>query len=143
MSYIAMFRPNNKLPLGVIFRQKREEKGLLVRQVAAVTELDQAIISRIENSDRIPTKEQVVKLAALYDLDLKETLSSWLAERMIRDYGDEPFASEALLEAHEKVMFSFRLKDETPSSSLTFNDTIQPDHSKPKQKRQRNKPPNP
>jgi transcriptional regulator with XRE-family HTH domain len=58
-----MSKQINKLPLGIFFRKMREEKGLLLRQVAAVTELDQAIISRIENGDRLPTKEQLIKLA--------------------------------------------------------------------------------
>jgi len=99
----------NKLPLGALFRRKREEKGLLIRQVAAVTELDQAIISRIENGERSPTKEQVLKLAGLYNLDIKETMSAWLAEKMIRDYGDEPFISEALREAHNHVLYNLTM----------------------------------
>ena len=99
-----MSETHNKPTLGAIFRRKREEKGLLVRQVAAVTELDQAIISRIENSDRLPTREQLTKLAGLYDLDLKETYSAWLAERMIRDYGDEPYAPEAFLEVSDTIL---------------------------------------
>ena len=99
-----MLESTNKPSLGIIFRQKREEKGLLIRQVAAVTEMDQALVSRIENGDRLPTKEQLSKLAGLYDLDLKETYSSWLVERMIRDYGDEPYAPEAFREAHEQIL---------------------------------------
>jgi transcriptional regulator with XRE-family HTH domain len=94
----------NKPSLGIIFRQKREEKGLLIRQVAAVTEMDQALVSRIENGDRLPTKEQLNKLVGLYDLDLKATYSFWLAERMIRDYGDEPYAPEAFREAYDQVL---------------------------------------
>jgi transcriptional regulator with XRE-family HTH domain len=99
-----MLDSTNKLSLAVIFRNKREEKGLLIRQVAAVTEMDQALVSRIENGDRLPTKEQLNKLAGLYDLDLKETYSAWLAERMIRDYGDEPYAPEAFREAHDYIL---------------------------------------
>lgn len=110
---------NNKMPLGLIFRQKREEKGLLIRQVAAVTELDQAIISRIENGDRIPTKEQLIKLAGLYNMDVKEAMSAWLAEKMVRDYGDEPYITEALREAHDRVMFSI-----DPESSLLFSNSV-------------------
>ncbi|NTV84889.1 MAG: helix-turn-helix transcriptional regulator [Bacteroidales bacterium] len=91
--------------MGLIFRRMREEKGLLNRQVAAVTELDQAIISRIENGDRIPTKEQVLKLAGLYNLDTKEIMSAWLAEKMVRDYGTEPYVTEAFREAHDKMIF--------------------------------------
>jgi HTH-type transcriptional regulator, competence development regulator len=110
MTNIIMPEQTNKLPLGFLFRQKREEKGLLIRQVAAVTELDQAIISRIENCDRIPTKEQVLKLAGLYNLDLKETMSAWLAEKMVRDYGNEPYVSEALREAHDMVSFNLNVE---------------------------------
>lgn len=101
-----MLEQSNKLPIGILFRQKREEKGLLIRQAAAVTELDQAIISRIENCDRLPTKEQLLKLAGLYNLDLKEMMSAWLAEKMVREYGDEPYITEALREAHDRVQFS-------------------------------------
>ena len=100
---------NNKPALGALFREKREEKGLLVRQVAAVTEMDQAIISRIENGDRLPTKEQLNKLAGLYGLDLKETYSAWLAEKMLRDYGDEPYAPEAFREAHNQILKHFTI----------------------------------
>ena len=96
----------NKMPLGTLFRTRREEMGLLIRQVAAVTELDQAIISRIENCDRLPTKEQLLKLAGLYNLDIIETTSAWLAEKMVRDYGNEPYVSDALRDAHERIMFS-------------------------------------
>jgi len=101
-----MSEQSKKPPLGTYFRQKREEKGLLIRQVAAVTELDQAIISRIENNDRLPTKEQLFKLSGLYNLDLKETYSAWLAEKMVRDYGDEPFATDAMQEARDRVSSS-------------------------------------
>ena len=107
----------NKPPLGALFRHKREEKGLLIRQVAAVTELDQAIISRIENCDRLPTKEQVTKLAGLYGMDLKETLSAWLAEKMVRDYGQEPDAPQAFNEALNQIRFHRRNKDDDPIKS--------------------------
>lgn len=100
---------NISLSVGTLFRNKREEKGLLVRQVAAVTELDQAVISRIENGDRLPTKEQLMKLAGLYGLDQKQMLSQWLAEKLVRDYGDEPGAPEAFREARKQI--NFRLSE--------------------------------
>jgi len=105
-----MSESNDPLPLGTLFRRKREEKGLLVRQVAAVIEIDQAIISRIENNDRYPTREQVLKLAGLYDLDQKEILSAWLAGKIVRDYGDEPLAPDALKEAHTRILFRLQIK---------------------------------
>ena len=121
----------NKPSLSIIFRSKREEKGLLIRQVAAVTEIDQALVSRIENGDRLPTKEQLNKFAGLYDLDLKEIYSAWLAERMVRDYGDEPFAPEAFREAHDQILkhssrvaepeILFSMSTDKPSGQFIIN----------------------
>jgi transcriptional regulator with XRE-family HTH domain len=132
MSNTNMSEQSNKPPLGTLFRQKREEKGLLIRQAAAVTELDQAIISRIENCERIPTREQVQKLAGLYNLDIKETMSAWLAEKMIRDYGDEPYVSEALREAHDKVLYCLHSGSDllTDSARLSVNPSGDPDVNK-------------
>ncbi len=114
----------NKPSLGVIFRSKREDKGLLIRQVAAVTEMDQALVSRIENGDRLPTKEQLYKLAGLYDLDLKETYSAWLAEKMVRDYGDEPLAPEAFRDAHEQVILKHSSFAELKADYDPFSEDI-------------------
>lgn len=43
-------------------RAKREAKGLLLRQVAAMLEMDTAILSKIERSQRNISKEQVLNL---------------------------------------------------------------------------------
>lgn len=106
---------SKKESLGILFRRKREEKGLLVRQVAAATDLDQAIISRIENGDRLPTREQVAKLCGLYDLDPKSILSAWVAERIVKEFGDEPFVNEAINDAAERILFSYKNKAKNQS----------------------------
>ncbi|MDY0344099.1 MAG: helix-turn-helix transcriptional regulator [Lentimicrobium sp.] len=112
-----MSKENNKLTIGTLFRQKREEKGLLVRQVAAVIEVDQAIISRIENNDRLPTKEQLLKLSGLYGLNQREILSVWLAEKIVKEYGDEPYAPKAFEQAYHQILFNKgRIKNEDDDS---------------------------
>jgi transcriptional regulator with XRE-family HTH domain len=45
--------------IGEIIRELREQKSLLLRQVAAEIEIDQALLSKIERNERMPTKEQV------------------------------------------------------------------------------------
>ena len=99
---------------------------MLIRQVAAVTEMDQSLVNRIENGERLPTKEQLYKLAGLYGLDLKETYSTWLAERMIRDYGNEPLAHEAYREAHDKI-----LKHNVNSNFEKFSDLFTDSETSP------------
>ena len=57
---------NTKL-VGELLREKREEKGLLLRHVSAELDIDTAILSKIERSERKATKEQIVKLAEILD----------------------------------------------------------------------------
>lgn len=48
---------------GITIRKLRENKGLLLRQVAATLEIDTALISKIERGERKANREQFIKLA--------------------------------------------------------------------------------
>ena len=48
-----------------IIRAKRENLGLLLRQVASYLDIDQAILSKIERNERKPTKDNIIKLAEI------------------------------------------------------------------------------
>ena len=50
---------NTKL-VGELLREKREEKGLLLRHVSAEFDIDTAILSKIERSERKATKDQTL-----------------------------------------------------------------------------------
>lgn len=68
--------------LGDLFREKRENKNLLLRQAAAQLEIDQAVLSKIERNERKATKEQLESFSRLYKLDLKELFINWNSERI-------------------------------------------------------------
>jgi transcriptional regulator with XRE-family HTH domain len=71
---------NTKL-VGELLREKREEKGLLLRHVSAELDIDTAILSKIERSERKATKEQIVKLAEILDLNKEDLLVQYLSEK--------------------------------------------------------------
>jgi transcriptional regulator with XRE-family HTH domain len=56
-------------------------KGLKTREVAQLVGIDQALISKFESGNRRPTKEQVVKLAILLEIDFESIMVSWLKEK--------------------------------------------------------------
>ncbi len=60
--------------IGQILRNKRQELGLLLRQVSAYVDIDQAILSKIERNGRKPTKEMLEKLAEILKIDKDELL---------------------------------------------------------------------
>lgn len=89
--------------LGEIIRVEREKRNLLLRQVGASVDVDQALISKFERGDRLPTKEQVVRLAKFYNLDENDLMTAWLADRIFLELQNEKMAWRAVQLVGEKI----------------------------------------
>lgn len=70
-------------------RQLREEKQLFQRQISAALEIDNALYCKIERGDRFAKREQVIKLAELFHVELNDLLVLWLANKLITTIGDD------------------------------------------------------
>lgn len=91
--------------IGEVLRESREKKGLLLRQVAALLDIDTAILSKVERGERKATKEQIVKFADVLDLDKEELLIHYLSEKIAYELVDEDVASQTLRVAEERVEY--------------------------------------
>ena len=89
--------------IGNLIRQLRLEKGYPLRKVAAILDIDQAILSKMERGQRRISKEQVIKLARFFNYNEKELLITYLCDRIINEIGYEEFAKEALQVAEAKI----------------------------------------
>jgi len=89
--------------LGNLIRKLRLSKGYPLRKVAAVLDIDQAILSKIERGQRKINKAQIVILADFFGYDKKEMLLAYLSDRIIEEVGDEEYAKEALKVAEQKI----------------------------------------
>ncbi|PST83188.1 transcriptional regulator [Pedobacter yulinensis] len=96
---------NVKQTTGEILRESREKKGLLLRQVAALLDIDTAILSKIERGERKATKEQILKLADILDLKKDELLIQYLSEKIAYDLVNEDVAGKTLKVAEQKVAY--------------------------------------
>jgi len=90
---------------GEILRENREKKGLLLRQVAAKLDIDTAILSKIERSERKATKEQILKLAQILDLKEEDLLVQYLSEKILYEIKDEKLGQRALKVAEQRMKF--------------------------------------
>jgi len=102
---IKDLRTNNKLPL---------------RTVAAFLDIDQAILSKIENGKRKIARPLVLKLAKYYKVTESDLLVVWLADKLVYELSNEKDALKALQVAEEKVTYFTSLK----SSKVSLTDTI-------------------
>ncbi len=103
-----MEKENNTI--GEILRTIREEKGLLLREVAAAIHIDPTLLSKIERGERLPTKEQVLKLAKFFKADKNTFMVAWLSDKLVYEVQDEDNALKALLVAEEKIRYQTKNK---------------------------------
>jgi transcriptional regulator with XRE-family HTH domain len=88
---------------GELIREKREQKGLLLREVSTKIGIDTAILSKIERGERKATKEQITKLADILEIDKSLILTQYLSEKILYEIQDEDFGMEALKVAEKTI----------------------------------------
>jgi len=91
--------------IGEKLRHIREEKELPLRKVAALLDIDVAILSKMERGERKITKEVVLKLAEIYDYNPNELLVSFLSDKILYEIQDEDLGIEALKVAEERAKY--------------------------------------
>jgi transcriptional regulator with XRE-family HTH domain len=91
--------------IGEKLRHIREEKELTLRKVAALLDIDVAILSKMERGERRITKEVVQKLANIYDYGLDELLVLFLTDKILYEIQNEDLGMEALKVAEERVKY--------------------------------------
>lgn len=91
--------------IGEKLRHIREEKELPLRKVAALLDIDVAILSKMERGERRITKEVVLKLADIYDYNGDDLLVSFLSDKILYEIQDEDLGIEALKVAEERAKY--------------------------------------
>ena len=88
LSEIEIFQQlDGKLFETMIFGKKikeiREERGMLQRQMSAALEIDMPMYSKIEHGERKAKRSQIPIMAKLLDVEEKELLTIWLADKVL------------------------------------------------------------
>lgn len=96
--------------LGEKLRELREDHQLPLRKVAALLDIDVAILSKMERGKRLLTKNIVEKLSHIYNYDTDELLIHYLSEKVMVEIGDENLALKALQVAEEQLAYRAFLK---------------------------------
>ncbi|EKN35077.1 hypothetical protein HMPREF1078_00708 [Parabacteroides merdae CL09T00C40] len=75
----------------------RNKNGVLQRQLASLLEIDTPMLSKIERGDRRAKRAQIVRLANYFQIDEKELLTLWVADKILEAVADEnEFKKDAL-----------------------------------------------
>jgi transcriptional regulator with XRE-family HTH domain len=90
---------------GELIREKREMKGFLLREVSTQIGIDTAILSKIERGERKATKEQIIKLSDILEIDKSFILTQYLSEKILYEIQNEDFGMEALKVAEQTIKY--------------------------------------
>ncbi|HSO77427.1 MAG TPA: nucleotidyltransferase domain-containing protein [Bacteroidales bacterium] len=86
-------------------KELRFQSGEPLRKVAAFLDIDQAILSKIENGKRKVSRDQVVKLAEYYGIDSDTLLILWLTDKITYELRGEHLANAAMKVAEERLRY--------------------------------------
>jgi Fic family protein/DNA-binding XRE family transcriptional regulator len=101
-----------------LLKNAREKKALKTREVSQLLGIDQALVSKFESGTRKPTREQIIKLASLLEIDFETLMIAWIKEKIIHEIGQEEFALKALKNAEAEIKYLKNSSSNHISASL-------------------------
>ena len=88
---------------GEYLRSKREQLGLPLRKVAAELDIDTSILSKIERSERVATKEMLPTLAKTLEIQDREIQIEFIQSTVLSELGDLEFLADGLKNVLKKI----------------------------------------
>ena len=89
---------------GKKIKELREERGLVQRQLSAALEIDTPMYSKIDRGERKAKRSQIPIMAQMFEVDEKELLTIWLADKVLDTVeGEEEVKHEAVAYAQREM----------------------------------------
>jgi transcriptional regulator with XRE-family HTH domain len=82
--------------VGAHLRSLREERGLPLRKLAALLDIDTSTLAKMEKGQRSFSLDMAPTLAKALDVDFKELQIALLASTVLQEVGNEEYAQEGL-----------------------------------------------
>ena len=91
--------------LGETIRRLREAQGIPLRKLAALLDIDQSTLSKIERNERNASEEMLGKIAKIFNYDYNELKIKLLSDKIAHDLLDEDLSLEVLKVVGEKIEY--------------------------------------
>lgn len=88
---------------GEMIRSLRKQRGTTLRVIAAATDIDSTLLSKIERGGRFPTDQQIVRLARYFNIPSEELRARAIADKIISEYGNNAAALQAIELVREHI----------------------------------------
>lgn len=90
---------------GEKIRKLRENNEMPLRKLAALLDIDQSTLSKIERSERKANNILINKIAKVFKVDKKELQVCYLSDKVAYDLLEEEYGKEVLQMAEQKITY--------------------------------------
>ena len=90
---------------GETLRKLREDNSMPLRKLAALLDIDQSTLSKIERNERKANPDLIDKLSKIFKADKKELHISFVSDKVVYELLDEESSIDILKVAEEKINY--------------------------------------
>jgi len=91
--------------LGDYIRQLREQAEMPLRKLAALLDIDQSTLSKLERGERPVNRQMLPIIAKTFNVDEKELIIKFMSKQVAYQLVEEKYAKDILIAAEEEIKF--------------------------------------
>lgn len=91
--------------LGDFIRQLREQAKMPLRKLAALLDIDQSTLSKLERGERRVSRQMLPIIAETFKVDEKELVVRFLSKQLAYQLADEKYAKDILIAAEVEIKY--------------------------------------
>lgn len=91
--------------IGEKLRELREAKRLSLSYVADQLKVDISFLSKVEHSNKQPTRQQIIQLSQILEANEKYLLIEYLSDKLVYEVRNEDLAVDAIKVAKQKIEY--------------------------------------
>jgi len=97
--------------IGKRIKELRESSGLLQRELAAKLNIGEGFLSKVENDQKLLKRDDLMILSHIFNVDLSELETLWLANKLYDLIKNENNGLNALKVAEEQVVYKSNINE--------------------------------
>jgi HTH-type transcriptional regulator, competence development regulator len=96
---------------GDYIRQLREQAEMPLRKLAALLDIDQSTLSKLERGGRPVSRQMLPIIAKTFKVNEKELIVKFMSKQVAYQLADEEYAKDILIAAEEEIKYQARRKN--------------------------------
>jgi len=96
--------------LGDYIRQLREQAEMPLRRLAALLDIDQSTLSKLERGERPINRQMLPIIAKTFNVDEKELVIKFMSKQVAYQLAEEKYAKDILVAAEEEIKYQIKRK---------------------------------